>query len=397
MAGQAQIKYLSIVERLRQEIVAGRFPPGGRLPSQVELAAHYQVSGLTIQRVTNVLVEDGFIRTGGKRGTFVVGNPPHLSRYALIFPSHPADRWGIWNRFWTALANEAEAVNRLLPGTVDLFYDMEIHEDNENYRRLLSDVRSQRLAGLMFAFPPEALLETPLLADPKLPKAAIMAPNPRQPNLPVVSEDGRSFLDRAVEYLAGQDRQRVALLTVPGHSSDDYLRHFEAIVEKHGMATRPYWTQVVSQNNAKGIRNAAHILSLPIQSPTGQVERPDALIITDDNLVEHASGGLVAAGVRVPEDVAVVGHCNFPWPPPSALPIKRLGFDARATLRLLMARIDSQRRGEEVPLCTDIPAVFEDEIESTVEYSLEHLFPGNPLSQAQRTTQHRRAVRSSAG
>ena len=394
MAGLSQIKYAAIAGELRREILEGQLGPGARLSSQVELTERFQVSGLTVQRALNTLVEQGFIRTDGRRGTFVEDHPPHLSRYALIFPSHPADQWGVWNRFWTALVNEAEAVNRLGHPSVQVFYDVEVHEDNASYQQLLQDVFSHRLAGLMFAFPPGPLADTPLFGDPDLPRVAIMGPNPELPGLPVICPDGRSFLDRAVDYLAERGRQRVALLTVQGLCDDQYLGHFQARLEASGMTTRPYWTQVVSQSAEQASRNAAHILMMPIQSPDGQIERPDALIVTDDNLIEHASGGLIAAGVQVPEDVEVVGHCNFPWPPKSALPIQRLGFDARATLRLLMARIDSQRQGRPTPLHTDVPAVFEDEVESENEASPEQFFPINALGASPWSTQHRSTVQT---
>jgi DNA-binding LacI/PurR family transcriptional regulator len=89
--------------------------------------------------------------------------------------------------------------------------------------------------------------------------------------------------------------------------------------------------------------------------------RPDALIITDDNLVEHAQAGLIAAGIRVPDQVEVVEHCNFPWPP-SVLGTKRLGFDSHAILRACIDLIDRQRRNETVPGMTLVPAIFEEEL-----------------------------------
>ncbi len=364
MAGFSQIKHTGITRDLRQEILAGRVAPGARLSTQLELEDRFGVSGLTVQRALNTLVEEGFIYTAGRRGTFVVENPPHLSRYALIFPTHPADPWGVWNRFWTSLTNEAAVVERQGRRKVPVFYDVEPHEDNESYQRLVREVRCQRLAGLIFAFPPSPLVNTPLFADPELPRVAIMGPAPDQPKLLTVCPDPRSFLDRAIDYLAGRGRTRVALLTVPGLHQADYLAHFEGRLTAAGMTTRPYWCQIVSQGTNYAAANASHLLMMPIQCPDGSSERPDALIITDDNLLECASTGLLAAGVLVPEDLEVVAHCNFPWPPPSVLPVKRLGFDARRTLQLCIERVDGQRRGETPPPSTVLSAVFEDETES---------------------------------
>ena len=64
-------------------------------------------------------------------------------------------------------------------------------------------------------------------------------------------------------------------------------------------------------------------LAFVVQQP----ERPDGLIVTDDNLLTSASEGLLAAGVRVPEEVSVVALTNFPNLVPSAVPVTRIGFD----------------------------------------------------------------------
>jgi DNA-binding LacI/PurR family transcriptional regulator len=94
----------------------------------------------------------------------------------------------------------------------------------------------------------------------------------------------------------------------------------------------------------------------------GQSERPDALLILDDNLVEHATAGLIAAGVRVPEDLDVVAHCNFPWPTPSVLPLTRIGFNNTEVVRHCVDLIDAMCAGQTVPAITEIAAVREDEV-----------------------------------
>ena len=122
----------------------------------------------------------------------------------------------------------------------------------------------------------------------------------------------------------------------------------------------PRMPQTVSLSEPESARNCVHLLMHP-----GQAERPDALLISNDNLVEHASAGVIAAGVHVPDDLDVVAHCNFPWPAPSVLPVRRLGYDARALLKACIDSIDEQRQGR-VPATAVIPARFENELEQAV-------------------------------
>src|ERR1700716_899588 len=59
-----------IVEDLRSQILSGALPDGPRLPSERELAAHYDVSGLTIREAVRVLTAMGLLSTrNGSRTT----------------------------------------------------------------------------------------------------------------------------------------------------------------------------------------------------------------------------------------------------------------------------------------------------------------------------------------
>ncbi|MFE2431799.1 FadR/GntR family transcriptional regulator [Streptomyces sp. NPDC059373] len=59
-----------IVEDLREQILSGGLPDGSRLPSERELAAHYDVSGPTIREAIRVLTAMGLVNTrNGSRAT----------------------------------------------------------------------------------------------------------------------------------------------------------------------------------------------------------------------------------------------------------------------------------------------------------------------------------------
>jgi DNA-binding FadR family transcriptional regulator len=59
-----------IVEDLRSQILSGALPDGARLPSERELAAHYDVSGPTIREAVRVLTAMGLLSTrNGSRST----------------------------------------------------------------------------------------------------------------------------------------------------------------------------------------------------------------------------------------------------------------------------------------------------------------------------------------
>jgi hypothetical protein len=74
--------------------------------------------------------------------------------------------------------------------------------------------------------------------------------------------------------------------------------------------------------------------------------------------VEEAIGGAVEARVRIPEDLLIVGHCNFPWRIRSVVPTTRLGFDISQLVRMALTTIDAARAGAS-PSVIELPLVLE--------------------------------------
>lgn len=353
-AGRPAESRKRIVQSLRARIVDGHLKPGSRLPTRVELERHFGASPLTVQRALDKLGEDGFVRVNGRRGTFVADRPPHLSRYGVVYMQPVSDsRYS--QRFFEALRSEVERADDSEEYTLPQFFDVNGHEDSEDYQRLLREVLANRVAGLIFTGQPYLLMNTPLLSEPDIPRVAIMDPDPRYA-CPVISTDTAGFLIRALDYFRSRGRTRVAFINQSGSpcASPVVLK----ALRERCLTTRDYWCQNIHLLDVEAARNCAHLLM-----HEGQRERPDALIINDDNLVEPATRGLLAAGISVPDDIEIVAHCNFPYPTPALVPATRLGYDTRQIVAACIQSIDSQRRGEKnIPEVTTISAIFESEL-----------------------------------
>lgn len=357
-----------IVLALRSRILRGEIPPGGVFPRRIDLERQFGASPLTVQRAIDALRQEGFIYVKGRRGTFVSPRPPHLCQYAVVFclPG-PHGESGL-PRFYQAIANEAFAVDRGGERRMDVRFGVQAHADNEKYRTLVAGMHAHLYAGMIFATHPyHDLAGTPLVEEPGIPRVAIMEPMEGQA-MAAVALDSQSFIDKALDYLASRGRRRVAVLSAARVS--DFFERVVQGMQARQIATRPYWLLQVHIDRAACARSCIHLLL-----NDKQIERPDGLIIADDNLVEDASAGIVAAGVRVPEDLEVVAHCNFPWPTSSVLPLRRLGYDARTVLSACIDSIDQQRRGEAASNRT-ISAAFEDEVAIAVSPASRSLITG---------------------
>ena len=76
--------YGQLAAELRQAVVAGRYPPGRRLPTEAELVASTGLSRQTVRRAFQDLVSEGVIYRVRGRGTFAV---PGDGRYLRSFGS----------------------------------------------------------------------------------------------------------------------------------------------------------------------------------------------------------------------------------------------------------------------------------------------------------------------
>jgi DNA-binding LacI/PurR family transcriptional regulator/DNA-binding transcriptional regulator YhcF (GntR family) len=349
------IKQSHVLRRIRRQILDGRYAPGSRIPTRSQLERRYSVSGITIQRAVEQLIDDGFLVASGRRGTFVVEQPPHLSRYALVF-AYPKD---LIDSSWFELAihRAALGLERRAPGTMrfPMYFNMVARAESEDFRRLVRDIRAQQFAGVILGIAPAMLDHSPLETqdDDPMPRVALVSESGK-PHMPAVYVDFESFFRRALEHLIKQGRKRIAIITPTPPASHSALRQ----IRNANLSVPPHWFHPLLAQDTYVIPSLARLL----MSAASPVDRPDGLIIASDSHVDAAVTGLVAAGVRIGQDVEIVAHTNYPNPRPSIVPVTRLGFDARQLLQTSVQRIVQQRAGAVTPQVTLLPAYFEHEI-----------------------------------
>lgn len=356
-SNRTPIKQSKIADALRQQIVDGTIPPGGRLPLREQLQERFDVSSATLQSALTRLMQDGFVQSQGRSGTFVVDHPPHLNRYAIAF-SNPPKNTGVRSRFWASLSELATALDAEEdPHRFPIYYGIDGHMDTEACQLLYADMKNQRLAGVIYPFIRwQDADHSPLTEQPPAPTVVITT-EPDQWRGPTIVPDMGALIDRALDELKERGRKRVALLTT-SNGLPQWYEQFLTGVASRGMETRPYWMQCVAWPEIHWGHNIAELL---MQST--HKDRPDGLIILDDNIAEHVVAGLSAAGVRGPQDVEIIAHTNFPTPSNSILPMRRMGFDVRQFLDSAISLINDARRGKKTPHVTHIAPVLENEVE----------------------------------
>ena len=344
-----------VVQELKRRILSGGFPPGSRLSTQVELAEICGACHVTVQRAVDRLRENGFVETRGRHGTYVAKHPPHLSRFGIVFPSYAKTPETCDNQF--IIAWHKEATRYFAEGAegriVSFFYKTAGHDAPECCADLLEEVEADHLAGLIFTTPPYEFERTALFSDAGIPKVGLLA-RPLPGTTQIVPD---SYIGTVLDHLKNRGRRRVAFMMHAAFNPAEKVHELSSLAQARGMVTYPHWIQGVNFITPAWAANCANVIF-----HCSRDERPDAFVIMDDNLVPHATAGLLTAGVRVPDEVDVVAHANFPYPTPSAVPAKRVGYSIRAMLEKSVDIIERRRQGEEVPAELHFPPAFDDEI-----------------------------------
>ncbi len=336
-SSRASPKLDHVVRILRNQIADGVYAPGQQLPVRKELSAAFDVTPVTLQKAFDRLIEEGFVATRGRGGTFVAPDPPCDCRFALIFSRQGKAYESLQFR---AVRDAMPGVEAALGVRIEVFREVYDPLDGAIYgadgERLLADMEARRVAGLIFVQTPIAMAGTRLTAAGPIPRVGWMRrARPELPGMGAVWTDDETFVDRALQALAERGATRVGLVTLPANR-DQWVNVFRERAAAAGLTAEARWIQGVSFTHTQWAANCVELLM-----QGGPPHRPDGLIIADDHLAPHSAAGLLAAHIRVPEDVQVVAHCNYPVRERPLLPFLRLGYDAAEVLR---AGVDWVRR-----------------------------------------------------
>ena len=351
-------KQSEIVNHVAAMIASGKLPPGSQIPSFSQIAEQFGTTLTTAQRAVHHLSKQGYIITKQGKGNFVVPNPPQLCHFGIVFTQSPT--YSQYFKAWQAEAARLNTEDAAAPDgrrrRFSFFYPGDLSGIVPAYEKLLAEQQAHNLAGLVFTQNPWPFADTPLVKDPDLPRVAVSF-------WPVegirgVSLNTDELNDRYMAYLAARGRRRIAVIlpNVAMQEIDSVVNSWLARAQRYGLVIKPHHVQAIGFDHAKWAANYAQVLM-----SANRDERPEGLVIADDNYIPYATAGIAAAGIRVPDDLDVVGYCNFPHPPPRAVPVKLMGLDIRRAVRTCIEIIERLRRGEDVPMNNLLPVCTDDD------------------------------------
>lgn len=161
-----KLKYQAVLNDLENKIIAGIWPEGVMIPTELELCEKYHVSRITIRRALDEMTRAGMIERARGKGTFVRGSrritEPHISG---IDPFAQSDEHSIAHKIILDLEYplDSDIALNMLPQ----FKESHARHENLHRIKLLSFMDATPFAVMNIFFPSSVsrMLDRDLLAS----------------------------------------------------------------------------------------------------------------------------------------------------------------------------------------------------------------------------------------
>jgi DNA-binding LacI/PurR family transcriptional regulator len=302
-------KYQRIIETLSDEIRTGKYPPGGKLPSEAALGQQFQTSRITVGRALRELTARRMIQRVAGSGSYVQAHRSAAEGlvFGLLIPD--LGRAEVFTPICQGIANAPSAAPHVL------LWGQAASDGasaGEQALGLCAQYIGKRIDGVFFA-PLEtgaAAEEANLSILAQLDRARIpvtlldrdVLPYPRQSRHDLVGIDNRRAALLATEHLLKLGAQRVSFVAQTGGASTIGARiagFREALLSSgHG------WENRLAQGRIIRLATISEANLVPL---LGGTRRGDGFVCVNDRTAGCLMRALLALGYRIPRDVRIAG------------------------------------------------------------------------------------------
>ena len=286
--------YIVLIDRIEDEIKSGVFKPGDKMYGIGTMCKKYGVSMTTAVRGVNILKERGVLHAIPRKGTYVKG----ISRVSIqAVEIQPLKRVRV-------ISSQKSLTG--LPFSTDIYQGITQACGKYNLPLLSEHVSDDDLLGLnKLSFTPHQeegvivlsgmpnLTQQLLLGTKKLRRVLV---DSTLPNVPCVLNDNFGGMHQIVEYLQKKGHTHIALsggvVQSPNTNNENERREAFQVLSK----------MLNLQGDLLEQRSVPELVEYLRTGP-----RPTAIIFTRDDPAMEFIKAAGAAGIRVPDDISVVG------------------------------------------------------------------------------------------
>ena len=315
------MKYRALADRLREELIRSSGQRGYKLPTELELTRQYRLSRQTVRHALQLLEEEGLIQRRQGSGSYTTGLLPGTAPRQIAVVTSFLDDY----IFPGILHDASEVFSRQGYSTAVYATENRVSTEREILLRLLGEPVSGLLVeGSKTALPTpnEDLYQR--LRQAGTPMIFLHGAYSQLDHVPCVADDNYGGGYRLARYLTDRGHKEIAGI----FKSDDVQgpqRYHGTIsaMRDAGLTIRDSrfaWYDTEDRRHLmeeRGGRMLEDFLERRLEDAT-------AVVCYNDEIAFHLIRALLAAGRRVPEEVAVVSFDNSYLSQISPVPITSL-------------------------------------------------------------------------
>ncbi|HEX3657709.1 MAG TPA: GntR family transcriptional regulator [Pirellulales bacterium] len=338
-------KYERLRESIVEEVRSGRLRPGDALPTEQQLALRHKIARSTVRQAMAALERDGLIRRVQGKGTFIDEQAPRRLRrgldvFALVLPETEAAFYPSLQRSFHEAAWRVH--NQILV--------CQSNNDLDRQGNIILQLIDKEVAGL--AIVPVTAPATPAYQVRQVQKAGIPVVfchrrvDGIQAPLLAIPFEGVGRL--AARTLRDQGHQRLAFFAPhPSDAAAGYLAGFKSeLTSSKQLAARDIYLGGEPAGGSSGLEEE---LLAALSAMLDRKDRPTAIFATFDSVAESIYLALVRLGLRVPQDISLIGFGGTARNTPTLRLLTSVTIDEMQIGRHAAELLDRMRR-RELPL-----------------------------------------------
>lgn len=324
-----QTKKQTIISLLEKEIYSGTLPPKSKLASMRELSKQFVASLAVVQSAVKELENNGLVKRMHGNGVYVrsfeENNSEPEERVLLCMETYGHMFEDIYSKIRT---------NLIRSGLTPITFEQHHMNHSEHgkaaqkvtVRLLNSNLKCLILAGLHY-------WQNPFLENyPEL-RSVFLNVIDYAGKIPerAVLFDLESGFYQAIAHLAATGRKRIMLyMNKPDPCSlppQDHSLHWSAqIISGYERALEEYG--IFSGHNIFYYPHENMVSKQGVINILNSKNAPDAIVCTMDATAVQLISELQKCGVKIPDDLAIVGHYNTPWVELSPIKLTSVNYDS---------------------------------------------------------------------
>ena len=354
--------HVQLHNQLRRLIVSGRWQFGERIPTEMQLARHLDISRTTVRIALQRLEVEGLIKRTAGRGTFVVFQPQeHNTNRAIGYLT-----CSFHNEIHTNILSSAQTELRSA-GYQVIFSNS---RDRDDEARILRQLLDDEVAGLMLwanAVPTEDTVAILGEYERRAIPIVFMDRQIDAISADYVSSDNFGGAYELVRHLIELGHRHIVPL-MPNiddlHPVNERLRGYMTALKEHDIYCHEPWKISPPGRHEFHETDIYSLVGSQSQQVIQQVESftdgegpmPTALVCINDILAIIAISALRNMGYAVPGDVSVVGFDDISMASHIGVPLTTVSQDAhelgKQASQMLLQRLGG---GELAPRSYSVP------------------------------------------